>query len=106
MTAMLALLLLAPADSSGPARWPGPPIPAEHLGSPYTFRGSGEEEGLEVEYWQNETLARAETWHKSGGKAWLKVDDRTYVLGFHAAGEWRSDPARRLVRVRGAWRER
>lgn len=106
MTTAVAALVLFLADTSGPTRWPGPALPAERLGSPYSYLGSGEEQGLLVEQWWNGTLNRPETWHKSGGKAWLKVNDRTFVYGFHSGGEWRSDPDRRLVLEGGDWRER
>ncbi len=80
-------------------------MPAERLGNVYSYVGPGVDRGIEVEVWRNESLGRGETWYKpSGEEFFFRVNETTYVLGRHQAGEWVTVPSRRLVYRDGEWK--
>ena len=99
---LLAAAGLAAADASAPPDR----MPPQGLGSSYGYEGSADDRGLSVEVWRNHTLHRTELWHKPDGDYYLKVDERTYVRGWHDGAEWRTDPSVRLVWRDRAWRPR
>lgn len=92
-------------DSSGPAAGRKPDLPVERLGNVYSYVGPAVDRGLEVEVWRNESLGREETWYKPDGEEFfLRVNETTYVLGRHQAGEWVTVPSRRLALRGGEWK--
>jgi hypothetical protein len=101
---LLWLVLVADSSGIGP-RWVSD-FPSEHLGNSYSYVGTAQDLGLEVEIWRNELLDRQEHWYKrSGDEFFLRVKDGLYVLGLHTGGEWKTVPSVRLVHRDGSWKK-
>ncbi len=98
----LAILLALVLDTSG--RRSHPVLATETLGAAFTSLGAGNDAGLAISTWRNNTLERDERWHLTADNEWfVQARDGIYVLGVQDPEGWRTDPSVRIVRRAGAW---